>query len=491
LLEIRMKLSRGLLIGAAASLALAGCGKFSEAMTSHRDVVARAAGRELKVEDAAELLYKNREIPADPQVVRALADIWVDYTLLFTAALEDPSLAHLNLDHLSQESREQMLVYKLRDEVIALDTAISDQELERRWMSEGPGVEVRARHILLRLPADASPAQRDSVQALAESLRGRAAGGEDFEALARQYSQDPGSAQRGGDLDYFGRGRMVAPFEEAAFKLEAGEVSPVVESPFGLHVIRVEDRRQQPLDDQRDQFRAFLQQRQVQEAEQAFLDSLAQAKDMAVHPGGLELVREIAAQPERTLSRRAAERRIATYQGGEFTSGEFVSFIRSQPPQMQAAFASANDEQLEGVIKQLTQKELLIAEAGRRGITVSAQEEEELRSQARRMVDEFVAGSGLRETAPRSAAEIDPAVREFIRAAIAGERQLVPLGPVGAALRDQYGAEIHAAAFPDVVKRMEQQRGRDTNAPAPPGSQAPREQGTPAPAQGHEDIVVN
>jgi hypothetical protein len=175
-----MKLSRGLLIGAAASLALAGCGKFSEAMTSHRDVVARAAGRELRVEDAAELLARSPEIPSDPQVVRALAEIWVDYTLLYTAALEDPSLAQVNLDRLTEDTREQMLVYKLREAVIQVDTTITDADLERRWTTDGPGVEIRARHILLRLPADAAPAQRDSVQRLAESLRQRAAGGEDF-----------------------------------------------------------------------------------------------------------------------------------------------------------------------------------------------------------------------------------------------------------------------------------------------------------------------
>jgi peptidyl-prolyl cis-trans isomerase C len=480
-----MKLSRGLLIGAAASLALAGCGKFSEAMTSHRDVVARAAGRELRVEDAAELLARSPEIPSDPQVVRALAEIWVDYTLLYTAALEDPSLAQVNLDRLTEDTREQMLVYKLREAVIQVDTTITDADLERRWTTDGPGVEIHARHILLRLPADAAPAQRDSVQRLAESLRQRAAGGEDFEALARQFSQDPGSAQRGGDLDYFGRGRMVAPFEEAAFQLEPGEVSPVVESPFGVHVIKVEDRRQQPLGDQREQFRAFLQQRAVQDAEKEYLDSLAEANEMTIRPGGLEIVREIAAQPDVTLRGRAADRKIATYQGGAFTSGEFVTFIRSQPPQMQAAFASANDEQLETVIQQLTQKELLIAEAARRGISVSDEEQENLRRDARNTLEQFINSTGLRQTAPTSAADIDVRVREMIRAAIDGETQIIPLGPLGPVLREQYGAEVYASAFPEVVKRMEQRRGAQQPEPGQP-ARAPIEHSPAAPAT-HED----
>ena len=68
-------------------------GASGEAMTAHTDVVARAAGKELRVEEAPQMLAANPQVPADPQVVRALADLWVDYTLLATAVAEDTSLA--------------------------------------------------------------------------------------------------------------------------------------------------------------------------------------------------------------------------------------------------------------------------------------------------------------------------------------------------------------------------------------------------------------
>ena len=102
--------------------------------------------------------------------------------------------------------------------------------------------EVRVRHILLTVESGGS--DDVAVKAEAERLVGQLRGGADFAALARAHSADPGSAQRGGELDWFARGRMVPPFEAAAFELkQPGDVSAPVKTPYGYHVIELLGRK--------------------------------------------------------------------------------------------------------------------------------------------------------------------------------------------------------------------------------------------------------
>src|SRR5438067_3437835 len=103
--------------------------------------------------------------------------------------------------------------------------------------------QVRARHILIEAAADAGADEKAAARKKAEELLAKVKAGADFAALAEETSQDPGSGAKGGDLGLFPRGRMTPAFEEAAFALQAGGVSDVVETPFGFHVIKVEEHR--------------------------------------------------------------------------------------------------------------------------------------------------------------------------------------------------------------------------------------------------------
>ncbi|MGH8057924.1 MAG: peptidylprolyl isomerase [Candidatus Entotheonellia bacterium] len=101
--------------------------------------------------------------------------------------------------------------------------------------------QVRARHILFRLSPQAGPEEETRVQARAEEVLQRVQADEDFATLAGTFSDDPGSAQQGGDLGFFKRGAMVKPFEDAAFALQPGEVSGPVRTDFGYHLIKLEE----------------------------------------------------------------------------------------------------------------------------------------------------------------------------------------------------------------------------------------------------------
>jgi len=105
------------------------------------------------------------------------------------------------------------------------------------------GERVRARHILVRVAPDASKADRDAAMAKIKEAQAALKKGDDFGAIAKKYSDDPGSKDRGGDLGYFGRGDMVPEFDKAAAALNVGQTSNVVSTDFGYHLIQVQEKK--------------------------------------------------------------------------------------------------------------------------------------------------------------------------------------------------------------------------------------------------------
>ena len=103
--------------------------------------------------------------------------------------------------------------------------------------------QTKASHVLITVDQKATPEEKKKAKEKADAIRKRVAGGEDFAAVAKAESKCP-SAAKGGDLGYFGKGQMVPAFEEAAFSLKPGQISDVVETQFGYHIIKVTDRKQ-------------------------------------------------------------------------------------------------------------------------------------------------------------------------------------------------------------------------------------------------------
>lgn len=136
----------------------------------------------------------------------------------------------------------------LSEQTLAAKAEVSDEDVRKTFEANQSkymqGEERKARHILLAVESGASPEDRKAVKDKAEALLKQVkASPSKFAELAKANSQDPGSRENGGDLGYFGRGNMVKPFEDAAFSLKKGEISGLVESDFGYHIIQVEDIR--------------------------------------------------------------------------------------------------------------------------------------------------------------------------------------------------------------------------------------------------------
>jgi peptidyl-prolyl cis-trans isomerase C len=463
---------------AAVVIGFAGCDSLGQAVSSHTDVLARAAGHELTVDQAAAMVAPHREIPAQREVVEVVANLWVDYMLVATAAAQDSTLGNVNLASLLKPYGEQSVVWQLRSKVVQIDTAVSDEELRQRYEQEGTGLQVRARHILFRMAPDAPQSVRDSVQRLADQVRQRAVAGEDFAALARTYSQD-GSAQQGGDLGFMGRGGWVAPFEEAAFKLQPGQISDIVETPFGLHIIKVEERRQTPFEEIRDSFRQNAQDEKVAKAEEAYIKGLTDTLKITVQEAAIENARELAKTPGADLRGRAGSRALVRYQGGSLTAAEFLDVVRGMNPQYRGQLLAAGDDQIRQVLEGITRNKVLVAEAERQGFAVSPQETDSLSQVMRLQLTGAARGAGLISIQPQDGETMRQAterkVSAFMDAILRGEQNAFPLGPVSFTLREQFGGEVFDRSFDAVVARIDAQRparAEPTPAPVPPDTGA-------------------
>jgi len=158
---------------------------------------------------------------------------------------------------LPEQVRAEFLV--LSRDAMAAQAVIGDDEIKTYYQSRSDrykeGEMRRASHILIRADKDAADAQVKAAKAKADELLAQVKKSPgDFANIAKKSSQDPGSAEKGGDLDWFGRGGMVKAFEDVAFTLKEGQISDVVRSDFGFHIIRVtgvRPERVKPLEDVR------------------------------------------------------------------------------------------------------------------------------------------------------------------------------------------------------------------------------------------------
>ena len=366
--------------------------------------------------EAQRLQLQRRDItylsipPAEPDTVpEPEADALEAFYAEQGAAFAEPEQVRLQYLELSIE--------RLAGEVEAPGEVTLERLYEEERSRLAGGEERRARHILLELPADADEAARDAVLARAEALRTQLGDGADFAALAQSESDDPGSAEAGGDLGFFGRGIMDPAFESAAFELAIDEISAPVRSAFGYHLIQVTEVRGETPPTFAEMRDTLVEIYRRQQAEQIFFDRSETLANLAYeHPDSLEVAAE-------TLG-------LQVQQSPWISRGDAESWPLAEPRVVETAFSpEVLGEGLNSEILELADGRLLVLRLGERKparqpelaevrdavlASYRGQRASELaRERGRALLERRVAGATLQELADETA--LDPVVVEGMR----------------------------------------------------------------------------
>jgi peptidyl-prolyl cis-trans isomerase D len=273
--------------------------------------------------------YKHRNEKVTLDVVAVLADNFKTQVNPTDAEISAHFDAHK--DSYRIPDRRKIRFVRINPAELAATMQVPREEIERTYNARlgtyTTPEQIRASHILLTTEGKDDAA----VRAQAEQVLNEVKAGGDFAALAKKYSQDESNAQQGGDLDYFSRGRMVPAFENAAFALKPGEVSDLVKTEFGYHIIKLTDRKPaivRPLTDPDVARELETEIKRTQSEQQAA--TLAEA-----------LVAE--AKTPQALEKVAASRGLKVEESGFFERGGMIENLGPQSPVASAAFDLAEN----------------------------------------------------------------------------------------------------------------------------------------------------
>jgi len=228
-------------------------------------------------------------IEVKPEAVdEAVADLRAvfDDELSFNLRLKDEGFT---LESYREHVAQLMAAKWYIDRVRVAVAEVSDEDLEAYYRANERRLtlpeQVRVRHILLTWKPMGTGDDRAAIREQMKPILARARAGEDFAALAREYSDDFATKAIGGDTGLFARGKMVPAFERVAFSLEPGEISDPVETVFGVHILRLEEHHEArllPLDEVREQLREHIREERMEKAERDEIERLREEAEIQV-----------------------------------------------------------------------------------------------------------------------------------------------------------------------------------------------------------------
>ena len=242
---------------------------------------------------SAELLYQESQKEKIKVQENEINDVFNEQKAQF--ASEDKfneRLKHYNFSEstFKDQIRIGLTIQRFIDNKFAQAVNISDEEV-KKYYDENPSYfqepeKARASHIMIMVDSDADQARKDAAKKQLEEVLKRLKAGEDFAALAKEVSQDTYSKDNGGDLDYFYRGQMVQAFEDAAFALNPGEISNVVETEYGYHIIKLTDKKDAKtitLDESKEDIRNGLKSNKVNSEVSNYVTELRNKADVEIY----------------------------------------------------------------------------------------------------------------------------------------------------------------------------------------------------------------
>ena len=258
-------------------------------------ILGRAGDYVIKKSDVDRMLAyyseeTQRRLQENPAEMETLVKRMLEIKIIADVAKKDKfdrqtqikkQLAYVMDDFLSREYLAK---------VVMKNVTVSEADLKEFYTQNKEKLmvpeQVRARHILFKVDPASAEDEKNHAKARAEAILKRAKAGEDFEKLAQAYSDDQTSKAKGGDLGYFAPGRMVPEFEGAAFYTDPGQISDIVETKYGYHIIKVvdhKDARERSFEEVKDYIKEKLPQELIMFKVQEFIRKAAENAGMQVY----------------------------------------------------------------------------------------------------------------------------------------------------------------------------------------------------------------
>ena len=473
-------------------LGVMGCGALSDAFSPRAEVVARANDQTLSVERVADWAGGSKQVPLEALALSRLSHVWVDYALFGQALAAGKDLR----DSATMTAAMWPIVSQLKWERLH-DRLVKQGDLSPQQVdSVYTAGQLRIfQHILVQVPPNSTPDVEAQKRRKAEQLLPQArSAGTRFGQLASTNSDDPGSKVQGGALGLTARGQFVPAFEDAAWQLKPGEVSAVVKSPFGFHIIR-----RPPLSEVRETFRTGVQERVAAQTDSLYLDSLSIKRHIEPVSRAPEYVRAAVQDMEAS---RTSNRKLVEYRGGSLRVRHLVRWLAALDPQVMQALPQATDDQIKQFLKAIAQRDLLIHLADSAQVTLTPEDWQQIRAEhdsAIMMLGSILNLSPqmLRDSAstPEERRNIAMArVNDYLERVLNGRARFFPVPPfLGETLREDARWTVDEAGVRRAVERAQEIRtaGDSTRpneprmTPAPgPAPIDPSRRPTPPPGAG-------